>query len=189
MPAVRGTVDPGNQVCASQGQRKPGAKRLRVLAGGADDVAATSTSAVMMPAVELPSGPSPGPAMFSKIKAEVEAAETWTLKTCRAFSTKVRDLRQENEQLKLKISEAAPSSLLAEKEAKITELEAALTGVNKALADLKTAHASEVKSLQDTNATLATSVDTLKDESQALKEKLELKDKDVQLLQQRVSTL
>ncbi|TVU00276.1 hypothetical protein EJB05_54306 [Eragrostis curvula] len=164
MPAVRGTVDPGKQVPLSivfgtlfhgfsrisqiracQGQRKPGAKRLRVLAGGADDVAATSTSAVMMPA--------------------------------------------ENEQLKLKISEAAPSSLLVEKEAKITELEAALTGVNKALADLKTAHASEVKSLQDTNATLATSVDTLKDESQALKEKLELKDKDVQLLQQRVSTL
>ncbi|TVU46401.1 hypothetical protein EJB05_05935, partial [Eragrostis curvula] len=137
MPIVRGTVDPGNQIRASQGQRKPGAKRLRVLAGGADDVATTSTSAVMMPAIELPS----------------------------------------------------------EKEAKITELEATLTGVNKALADLKTAHASEVKSLQDTNATLATSVDnkylctTLKDESKALKEKLELKEKDVQLLHQRVSTL
>ncbi|TVU45315.1 hypothetical protein EJB05_04799, partial [Eragrostis curvula] len=88
LPASRSTVDPGNQVPlsimfgtlfhgfsrishirASRGQKKLGAKKLRVLAGGSGDTAAASSSVVAMPAVELPSGPSPGPAMFGKIKA------------------------------------------------------------------------------------------------------------------------
>ncbi|TVU06333.1 hypothetical protein EJB05_49542, partial [Eragrostis curvula] len=124
-----------------------------------------------------------------KPQSESMAAEAWTLKTCKSYSSKVRDLQLENEQLRLKLSEAAPSPALVEKDTKIAEFEAALAGATKALADLKTAHASEVKTLQDANTALTTSVEALKNKSKVLEEKLETTTKDVQLFQQQILTL
>ncbi|TVU49213.1 hypothetical protein EJB05_00511, partial [Eragrostis curvula] len=189
LPAFRDIPDPGNQVplsivfgtlfCgfsrisqtrASQGQRRPCAKKLRVLAGDSKDTTAGTSSVIVKSAAELSSGPSPGPAMFSKIKAEVDAVEAWTVKTNRAYSFKLRELEQENANLKLKLSEAEASPAVADQEAKISELEAALAEANKALAEAKEAHASEVKGLSDSNISLAASVESLKDENKALKE-------------------
>ncbi|TVU50957.1 hypothetical protein EJB05_02356, partial [Eragrostis curvula] len=171
VPSVRAAPSPGDQVPlsivfgtlfagfsrisqthASQGQQNTGIKRPRVRAAGHVDVTAAAS------AIASPSGSSSEPSVFAKIVRNVQAAEAWTLKTCQAYSSKVHKLQQENSQLQLKLSETVPNPVLANKDAKISELEVALVGANKAFADLKTAHASEVKTLQDTNNTLTVSV-------------------------------
>ncbi|TVU38515.1 hypothetical protein EJB05_11889, partial [Eragrostis curvula] len=185
-PKTRSSSKPGSStgVTHPKGKRNAGVKRPRVLAAGSGDVVATAA-----PSVVLSSGSSPGPDMLNEIIADVQAAEAWTLETCKSYGSKVRDLQLENEQLRLKLLKAGPSPALVEKDTKISELEVALAGATKALADLKTAHASEVKTLQDANIALTTSVEGLKNKSKVMEEKLETMTKDVQLLQQHISTL
>ncbi|TVU18609.1 hypothetical protein EJB05_34716, partial [Eragrostis curvula] len=146
-----------SQIRASQGKQTVGVKRPRVRASG-------HVGTVVAPASTLPA-----PSGSSSSELSV-------------FGKIVQDAQAENNQLHLKLSESPSSPALIERDTKISQLEAALVGANQALADLKTAHASEVKTLQDTNNSLATSF-----EAKLLEEKLALKDQDLQTLQQKVS--
>ncbi|TVU15212.1 hypothetical protein EJB05_38720, partial [Eragrostis curvula] len=159
LPPIRGTPNPV-------------AKRPCIRAPGDAGTADAST-----PVLQAPSGTPPsGLGVFGKIVQEVQAAEAWHMKTCKAYSSKVNVLQQENKQLQQRLSESAPSPALTEKDAKISQLEADLEKVNQALAESRTTHASEVESLQGYKSKL-------------LEEKLALKEQDLQSLRQEVSAL
>ncbi|TVU01813.1 hypothetical protein EJB05_52715, partial [Eragrostis curvula] len=186
---VFGTLFPGfskiSQLRESQGKETITAKRpcFRALGGA-------SSADVPTPALQAPSGtPSSGLSVFGKIVQEVQAAEAWHMKTCKAYSTKVSLHQQEKKEVQHKLSESAPSPALTEKDAKISQLEADLETAKQALAESQTAHASEVESLRGVNASLTSSVEDLKNKSKLLDEKLALKEQDLQNLQQEVAAL
>ncbi|TVU42180.1 hypothetical protein EJB05_08573, partial [Eragrostis curvula] len=135
----------------------PSTELLRANPGGA------SSANVPTQALQAPSGTSSsGLSVFGKIMQEVQAAEAWHMKTCKAYSTK---------------------------DAKISQLEADMASAKQALAESQAAHASEVESLRSTNSSLTSSVEDLKNKSKLLDEKLALKEQDLQNLQQEVAVL
>ncbi|TVU41266.1 hypothetical protein EJB05_14769, partial [Eragrostis curvula] len=180
LPHARDDPNPGDQ-----GKKATAAKRPCLRAPGG----ASSTS-VPTQALQAPTGTSSsGLSVFGKIMQEVQAAEAWHMKTCKAYSTKVSLLQQEKKELQQKLSESAPSPALSEKDAKISQLEADLASAKQALAESQAAHASEVESLRGTNSSLTSSVEDLKNKSKLLDKKLALKEQDLQNLQQEVAAL
>ncbi|TVU15215.1 hypothetical protein EJB05_38723, partial [Eragrostis curvula] len=204
LPPIRDNPNPGDQVPLSivfgtlfagfskisqlrnsQGKKATAAKRPCLRAPGG----ASSTS-VPTQALQAPTGTSSsGLSVFGKIMQEVQAAEAWHMKTCKAYSTKVSLLQQEKKELQQKLSESAPSPTLSEKDAKISQLEADLASTKQALAESQGAHASEVLNLRGTNTLLTSFVEDLKNKSKLLDEKLALKEQDLQNLQQEVAAL